>query len=98
MLGPWNFQEASPEQALGRFKGFLKSVILRLSEARDLGEFDRFKFYEAMKTNTASPPETLRIDEKFVKECYIVNIVGIIITSNHKEDGIFLPADDRRHF
>ena len=27
---------------LGRFNGFLKSVILRISEARDLGEFDRF--------------------------------------------------------
>src|SRR4029077_6096648 len=23
---------------------------------------------------------------------------GIIITTNHKTDGIFLPADDRRHF
>ena len=98
MLGPWNFQEASPEQALGRFNGFLKSVILRLSEAMDLGEFNRFKFYEAMKTSTASPPETLRIDEKFKQEYYVVNVIGIIITSNHKEDGIYLPADDRRHY
>jgi hypothetical protein len=26
------------------------------------------------------------------------NCVGIVITTNHKADGIYLPADDRRHF
>ena len=48
-VGPWNFNEVSPQQLLGRFNGFLKSVILRVSEARDLGEFDRFAFYDHMK-------------------------------------------------
>src|SRR6266851_1914763 len=45
-IGPWNFKEASPKQVLGRFNAYLKSVILRISEARDLGEFDRFAFYD----------------------------------------------------
>jgi hypothetical protein len=53
-VGSWNFHEVSPQQMLGRFNGFLKSVILRISEARDLGEFDRFKFYDHMKTYTAA--------------------------------------------
>lgn len=39
-IGPWNFQEVSPQQILGRFNGFVKSVILRVSEARDLGDID----------------------------------------------------------
>ena len=26
------------------------------------------------------------------------NVLGFIITTNHKTDGIYLPADDRRHF
>src|SRR5262249_15203871 len=43
-VGPWNFIEVSPQQVLGRFNGYLKSVILRVSEARDLGDFDRFAF------------------------------------------------------
>jgi hypothetical protein len=30
----------SPQQILGRFNGFVKSVILRVSEARDLGDID----------------------------------------------------------
>ena len=48
-VGAWNFNEVSPQQVLGRFNGFLKSVILRVSEARDLGDFDRFAFYDHMK-------------------------------------------------
>ena len=39
-------QEVSPTALLGRFNGFVKSVILRISEARDLGDVDRFKFYD----------------------------------------------------
>jgi hypothetical protein len=45
-VGPWNFAEVSPQHMLGRFNGFLKSVILRVNEARDLGDIDRFKFYD----------------------------------------------------
>jgi hypothetical protein len=51
-----------------------------------------------MKIVIASPPEVLRINEKYLKEFYILNLCGVIITTNHKTDGIFLTADDRRHF
>lgn len=97
-IGPWNFQEVAPTNILGRFNGFLKSVIMRVSEARDLGDFDRFGFYDHMKTYTAAPPDVLRVDEKFRPEFSVFNVVGVIITTNHKTDGIYLPADDRRHY
>jgi hypothetical protein len=97
-VGPWNFIEVSPQQILGRFNGFLKSVVLRVSEARDLGEFDRFAFYDHMKALTAAPPDVLRVDEKNRQEYSIPNVTGVVITTNHKSDGIYLPADDRRHF
>src|ERR1700693_6285222 len=93
-----NLSEVSPQQILGRFNGFLKSVILRISEARDLGDFDRFSFYDHMKAYTAAPPDVWRVDEKHLREHSIVNCCGVIITTNHKTDGIHLPADDRRHF
>jgi hypothetical protein len=83
---------------LGRFNGFLRSIILRINEARDLGEFDRFSFYDHMKACTAAPPDVLRVDEKNLREYSILNCCGVVITSNHKIDGIYLPADDRRHF
>ena len=67
-VGAWNFAEVSPQQTLGRFNGFLKSVVLRISEAKDMGEVDRFKFYDHMKSYIAEPPETLRVDEKHLRE------------------------------
>jgi len=97
-VGPWNFAEVTPRQLLGRFNGFAKSVILRVNEARDLGDVDRYAFYDHMKAYTAAPPDVLRIDEKNLREYNVINCCGVIITTNYKADGIYLPADDRRHF
>ena len=97
-IGPWNFEEIAPAAMLGRFNGFVKSVILRISEARDLGEMDRFAFYDHTKTLIASPPDVLRCDEKNIREHAVLNVCGVIITTNHKSDGIHLPPGDRRHF
>jgi hypothetical protein len=51
-----------------------------------------------MKTLTAAPPDVLRCDEKNLREHAVMNVCGVIITTNHKQDGIYLPADDRRHY
>jgi predicted RNase H-like HicB family nuclease len=97
-VGPWNVSEVSPVQLIGRFNGFIRSVILRVSEARDLGDVDRYAFYEHLKVYTAAPPDVLRCDEKNMREYSVLNVCGVVITTNHKTDGIYLPADDRRHF
>jgi hypothetical protein len=97
-VGPWNFHDVSPTHLLAHFNSFARSVILRVNEGRDLGEIDRFKFYDRTKIYTAAPPDTLRINEKFIQEFYIFNVLGFILTTNHKTDGIYLPADDRRHY
>lgn len=97
-VGPWNFHEVSPQQLLGRFNSFLKSVVLRISEARDLGEVNRYSFYDHLKAYTAAPPDVLRCDEKHLREHAVINVTGVIITTNHKSDGIYLPADDRRQW
>jgi hypothetical protein len=97
-IGSWNFEDVSPQQLLNKFNGFMKSVLLRVSEARDLGDVNRYSFYEHIKTMTASPPDTTRINEKHLREYHAINCCGVIITSNHLTDGIYLPADDRRHF
>ena len=96
-VGPWNFAEVSPTQVMGRFNKFLKSVVLRISEAKDLGDVDRYKFYDHTKTMLAAPPDVLLIDEKHLREYYILNVTGVVMTTNHKTNGIYLPADDRRH-
>jgi hypothetical protein len=98
-VGPWNFAEVSPVTLTGTFNGFLKSVILRVSEARNTGgELSRFEAYDASKTYIAAPPDTLRVNEKYLREHYVFNCCSVIITTNYKTDGIYLPADDRRHY
>jgi hypothetical protein len=97
-VGAWNVREVSPQAMLGNFNEFVQSVVLRISEIKDLGDIDRFAFYEACKTLMASPPETLRCNPKFVKPYHIQNVTSPIMTSNYKVSGLYLPADDRRHF
>lgn len=97
-VGPWNFEEVSPQHMLRRFNAYLKSVILRVNEARDLGDLNRYQFYDHMKSYTAAPPDVLRVDEKHIREHAVLNVTGVIITTNHKADGIYLPPEDRRHY
>jgi Family of unknown function (DUF5906)/Bifunctional DNA primase/polymerase, N-terminal len=96
-VGPWNFADVSPHRVLGNFNSFARSVILRISEARDLGDWDRFAFYDRMKALITAPPDVIQINEKHLREYYVPNLCGVTITSNHKTDGIYLPAEDRRH-
>jgi len=72
--------------------------VLRISEVHDLGDIDRFAFYDKTKTLCAAPPDTHRIDEKHMREYQAVNVSGIIMTTNHKAGGLYLPPDDRRHY
>ncbi|KKK55422.1 hypothetical protein LCGC14_3074710, partial [marine sediment metagenome] len=95
-VGSWNFIEVSPTQITGQFNGFVKSVILRISEAHDLGDMKKFSFYDHTKTLTASPPETIRVNEKHKPEQQVPNLTGVVITTNHS-DGLYLPPEDRRH-
>jgi hypothetical protein len=97
-VGAWNVKEVSPQAILGNFNEFVQSVVLRISEIKDLGDIDRFAFYEACKTLMAAPPDTLRCNPKFVKPFHILNVTSPIMTSNYKVSGLYLPADDRRHF
>jgi hypothetical protein len=97
-IGAWNFEEVSPQDIAGSsFTGYLKSVVLRISEVHDLGEVNRFSFYEMTKTIIAAPPDTHRVNEKHRPEYHIPNVNGVIITSNYLTNGIYLPPDDRRH-
>jgi Family of unknown function (DUF5906) len=96
-VGEWNAKNATPTQMFARFNRFFKSVLLVVPEVRDLGDLNRYSFYEHTKICLATPPNTITIDEKHMPEYDVVNCCGIIFTTNHKTDGIYLPADDRRH-
>jgi hypothetical protein len=97
-VGHWNFQEVSPSDLLSDFNPFAKSIILRISEARDLGDINRYQFYEKTKTYAAAPPDVLPCTDKHLRRHYVQNCCGTIITTNYKSTGLYLPANDRRHY
>jgi hypothetical protein len=97
-VGPWNCKEASPQDVMGDYNDFMRSVVLRISEARDLGEVNRFAFYEHSKTLLATPPDVVRVNAKYIPQHYVLNRCGTIFTTNNKTDCLYLPADDRRHY
>src|SRR5215472_4888130 len=91
--------DVSPQTVLSsQFNGYVQAVILRISEIKDLGEGDRFKFYEHTKSITTNPPEALLVNKKYIDPYYVPNVCGVVYTTNYKTGGLYLPADDRRHY
>jgi hypothetical protein len=98
-VGAWNFKDIAPKNIVDDdFHPWKRAVILRVNEAKDMGEVTRFELHAAMLTLLAAPPPTLECNEKHIKQHYILNCVGVVITSNFLTNGIYLPADDRRHY
>lgn len=102
-VGEQNYATITPARILSRFNGFRQSVVLQISESRNVGEadggrVDRYSFYEAMKDLCAAPPSRLEVDTKGTKEYWVANVTGPVLTTNHQTDGTYLPPEDRRHY
>jgi hypothetical protein len=97
-IGPWNYDCINPKQAMGDFNPFFKRVMLVICEAKDLGDVNRYQFYDHLKGYAATPPDVIKINEKHVSQYNIFNCVGFVITTNYKTNGIYLPPQDRRHY
>jgi hypothetical protein len=99
-VGAGNHKDISLRDLISKNNEFLRAVFVLLSEARDHGEqgrVDRYALYDHMKQILATPPNMLRINEKYIREYYIVNCFGMAATTNHA-DAFYLTPDDRRYF
>ena len=96
-VGTWNCSEIAPKNLLDDFDGWKKSVLLIVSEARDMGDVTRRALYEHTKTLLVTPPNVLRCNEKYLREHAVFNVIGVIVTTNYP-DSLHLPAEDRRHY
>lgn len=96
-IGERNVHGVSPVNFLDGFNPWLRSVLLVVDEARDLGDVNRYALYERTKTIVAAPPDWLTVNEKHTQQYDVPNVVGVCFTTNHR-DGLYLPSDDRRHF
>jgi hypothetical protein len=97
-VGPWNFNELAPKNIFDPFNPWLRGVIVRVSEAKDMGDVSRYELYEKMKTLLVTPPDVSPCNEKHIKQHYVLNCMAFVLTTNHLTDGIYLPAEDRRHY
>lgn len=98
-VGESNYQETKPETIITeKYNPYLVSRILRINEAKDTGGESRFQFYEKTKTIIAAPPEVHVIRDLFTSPYQIPNLNNVIITTNYRTGGMYLPNDDRRHF
>jgi hypothetical protein len=97
-VGERNFRDIAPHDVTNSNNDFMKSVVLLVSETRDLGELNRYAFYETTKTMIAAPPDMVRINIKHIPQYYIPNVTAVVMTTNYPTDGLFLPPDDRRHY
>lgn len=97
-VGGANFKDIPPTAVLGDFNPWVQCVVLRISEARDMGELNRFAFYEHMKTYISAPPDTLTCNEKNQPAFTVFNVMWVVFTTNYKVGGLYLPPGDRRHY
>jgi hypothetical protein len=97
-VGPWNFKDVRPADLFAPQNDFVQSIILCINEVHDLGDISRYEFYDKTKSYAAAPPDTIRVNAKYTPQYWVFNLTDLILTSNHKTDGLYLPADDRRHY
>jgi hypothetical protein len=83
---------------MSSFNTHVRSVICQVDEARDLGDTRHYDFYEHLKTLTTAPPDILQCNEKHVSPYGVMNCTGVIITTNHRTGGVYLPPGDRRFY
>ncbi|HVA17458.1 MAG TPA: primase-helicase family protein [Candidatus Dormibacteraeota bacterium] len=99
--GPWNVATVDAQRIMDepKFTPYLESVICLVNEAKDFGDKDRFAFYERMKPWLGGlATGVLPVADKNVRLHPVVDVVGFVITTNHKARGLYLPEDDARHY
>ncbi len=99
--GAWNFSETNVTNIYSGWTTHLAAVITRVNEIHDLGDgnkINRYQLYEKMKTMLAAPPESNEINGKYAVQYMAPNVANFVIGSNHKVGGLYLPADDERHY
>lgn len=98
-VGISNYRTITPHQIINpNFNGEMKTVVLYISEIHDLGISDRIRFYNMMKDKLATPPISIRINEKHRQPFYVPNLLFPLMTTNFRTGGIYLPPEDRRHY
>lgn len=97
-VGEWNCKEIDPDNLFSGFQPWKESVLLIINEARpSKDEHHATSMYNILKTLTAAPPNWLPMNQKYMKERFVRNLMRVIITFNELSS-LYIPENDRRMF
>lgn len=96
-IGSHNMSNIDPATLESSFNEHAAAVLVRISEAANLQDSNKFKFYQIGKTLIAGAPDDVEINPKYGKKYTVKNHCGVIITTNHLDGGLHIEPDDRRY-
>lgn len=97
-VGVWNSRNIDPDDLFSPYRPWLETLMLTIDEVRPTGEeFKATNFYNVLKPLIAAPPDTLPLNDKYMKLRYCINLLRVFITTNDWL-ALFIPENDRRMF
>jgi putative DNA primase/helicase len=90
-VGPWNCSEVSPEDLFRPFNGYLKAVLLRVSEALDMGDVSKFQLHERMKVMARHRPTCCASTRSTSRSTTSSTSSECSSTTNYKTEGLYPP-------
>jgi hypothetical protein len=97
-VGYRNVAVVFPNMIMGEFNKYAQSVLLHISETRDLGEIKKTTFAEKLKHLVAVPPYVTPVNAKHQNIYSVLNCCLVIATTNHRTDSLYVTEDDGRYF
>lgn len=96
-LGVWNVAIIPPVALDHGFNEYAARVLVRISEVASQQDMSKWTFYERAKDLITGSDEYLTINPKYGRQYAVRLHCGVIITTNHLTDGLYVPAEDRRY-
>lgn len=96
-IGVWNFVNIDPSAFDSSFNEFVTATLIRVNEAANLHEMSKWAFNERTKVLIAGSPDICQVNPKYGSKYSVRMHCGVIITTNHLAEGIYIPPDDRRY-
>jgi hypothetical protein len=98
VIGIWNTANIGPDQLLSQYQPWKETVLLVVDEARpSQSDFHATAMYNELKILSATPPDTLPLNQKYMKQRYVMNVMRVVITTNSRLS-MYIPREDRRIF
>ena len=96
-IGSWNCANIDPSALDTAFNEYASGTLVRISEAANLHEMTKWAFNEQTKVLIAGTPDEITINPKYGQKYSVKMFCGVIITTNHLANGIYIPDGDRRY-